>query len=189
MTIELEGVGRVVQATAFEAVYGGSNPSPSAHSRPRIDVRGFCAVGLVNPKTGPNIGGVMRAVGIYGAALLVIEGDRVKRIPTDTMKAYRHTPVLNASLRDAIPFDCVPVGVDLVPRARSLIDYKHPERAFYIFGPEDSTLGAKHLDWCRDVIYVPTNGCMNLAATVNVVLYDRLAKSESKQRLPCHPKG
>jgi hypothetical protein len=27
------------------------------------------------------------------------------------------------------------------------------------------------------VVYIPTNGCMNLAATVNVLLYDRLAKS------------
>ncbi len=178
MTIELGGVGRVVQATAFEAVNGGSNPSPLAHSKPRIATRGFCAVGLVNPKTGPNIGSAMRAVGIYGAALLVIEGDRFKRIPTDTMKAYRHTPVLNAPLRDAIPFDCVPVAVDLVPRAKSLIEYQHPERAFYIFGPEDSTLGVKHLEWCRDVIYIPTNGCMNLAATVNVVLYDRMAKQK-----------
>jgi tRNA(Leu) C34 or U34 (ribose-2'-O)-methylase TrmL len=174
--IEQLEVGRVAQATAFEAVNVGSIPTPPAHSKPRIDVRGFCAVGLVNPKTGPNIGGVMRAVGIYGAALLVIEGDRFKRIPTDTMKAWRHTPVLNAPLRDSIPFDCVPVAVDLVPRARSLIDYEHPERAFYIFGPEDSTLGSKHLEWCRDAIYVPTNGCMNLAACVNVVLYDRMSK-------------
>ncbi len=174
--IELQGVGRVAQATAFEAVNDGSNPSPPAHSKPRMAHRGFCAVGLVNPKTGPNIGSAMRAVGIYGAALLVIEGDRFKRIPTDTMAAYRHTPVLNAPLRDSIPFDCVPVGVDLVPRAKSLVDYVHPERAFYIFGPEDSTLGERHLSWCRDVIYIPTNGCMNLAATVNVLLYDRMAK-------------
>jgi hypothetical protein len=93
------------------------------------------------------------------------------------MKAYRHTPVLNAKLRDSVPFDCVPVGVDLVPRAKPLMAYQHPERAFYIFGPEDSTLGAPHLSWCRDVIYVPTNGCMNLAACVNVVLYDRMAKA------------
>ncbi len=27
------------------------------------------------------------------------------------------------------------------------------------------------------MVYIPTIGCMNLAATVNVVLYDRLAKS------------
>jgi tRNA(Leu) C34 or U34 (ribose-2'-O)-methylase TrmL len=149
---------------------------PKAHSKPQLAVRGYCAVGLVNPKTGPNIGGVMRAVGIYGAALLVIEGDRFKRLPTDTMQSYRHTPVMHANLHASIPFDCVPVAVDLVPRAQSLIHYKHPERAFYIFGPEDSTLGERHLPWCRDVIYVPTNGCMNLAACVNVVLYDRMVK-------------
>lgn len=159
------------EAAVFEAAHDGSTPSSPAR------VRGFCAIGLVNPKTGPNIGAAARAVGVYGAALMVIEGDRFKRIPTDTMKAYRHTPVLHGNLRDLVPFDCVPVGVDLVPRARSLVRYTHPERAFYIFGPEDGTLGAKHLDWCRDVIYVPTNGCMNLAACVNVVLYDRMAKA------------
>ena len=30
--------------------------------------------------------------------------------------------------------------------------------------------------WCEETIYIPTEGCMNLAATVNVVLYDRMAK-------------
>ena len=44
------------------------------------------------------------------------------------------------------------------------------------FGPEDGTLGPEILAWCRDVVYVPTRYCMNLAATVNVVLYDRAAK-------------
>ncbi|CSB46617.1 RRNA methylase%2C putative [Vibrio cholerae] len=33
------------------------------------------------------------------------------------------------------------------------------------------------VDQAHYVVYVPTHGCMNLAATVNVVLYDRLAKS------------
>ena len=28
----------------------------------------------------------------------------------------------------------------------------------------------------KEVIYVPTQGCMNPAASVNVILYDRLAK-------------
>ncbi len=45
-----------------------------------------------------------------------------------------------------------------------------------MFGPEDGTLGDDVLSWCRDVIYVPTRYCMNLAATVNVVLYDRMQK-------------
>lgn len=48
-----------------------------------------------------------------------------------------------------------------------------------IFGPEDGTLGERVLSWCRDVVYVPTDRCMNLAATVNVILYDRAAKMTS----------
>lgn len=95
------------------------------------------------------------------------------------MKAYRSLPLMRPrSLRDVIPFDCVPVAVDLIEGASSLVDYEHPERAFYIFGPEDSTLGRSITEWCRDTIYVPTEGCMNLAATVNVILYDRMCKGE-----------
>jgi tRNA(Leu) C34 or U34 (ribose-2'-O)-methylase TrmL len=77
---------------------------------------------------------------------------------------------------DVIPYDCVPVAVDLVDGAHSLPNYRHPERAFYVFGPEDGTLGKAVIDRCRDKIMVPTRFCMNLAATVNVILYDRLAK-------------
>jgi tRNA(Leu) C34 or U34 (ribose-2'-O)-methylase TrmL len=79
-------------------------------------------------------------------------------------------------LSDVIPYGAIPVAVDLVDGAISLPQYYHPERAFYIFGPEDGTLGESVLSWCRDRIMVPTDYCMNLAATVNVVLYDRMVK-------------
>lgn len=140
-------------------------------------MRGYAAIGLINPKTPANIGGVSRAMGCYEASMLAISGSRFKRFPADTQKAWRHTPIIQCeSLLDVIPFDCVPVAVDLIEGARPLHSYAHPERAFYIFGPEDSTIGKDIHKRCRDVIYVPTNGCMNLAATVNVVLYDRQAK-------------
>jgi tRNA(Leu) C34 or U34 (ribose-2'-O)-methylase TrmL len=64
----------------------------------------------------------------------------------------------------------------LVPEAKPIQDYAHPERAIYIFGAEDGTLGKKITSWCRDVIYVPTNGCLNLSMCVNIVLYDRMIK-------------
>jgi tRNA(Leu) C34 or U34 (ribose-2'-O)-methylase TrmL len=93
------------------------------------------------------------------------------------MKQYRHRPLLRVeNLKDVIPYDCVPVAVDLIEGAIPLPEYEHPERAFYIFGAEDATLGERVTSWCRDTIYIPTDGCMNLAATVNVVLYDRLVK-------------
>ena len=52
-----------------------------------------------------------------------------------------------------------------------------------IFGPEDGSLGESVFSYCRDIIYVPTNFCMNLAATVNVVLYDRLLKQIKKSKI------
>lgn len=92
------------------------------------------------------------------------------------MAGYRHIPLLTVSnLREAIPFDCVPVAVDLLEGATSLPDYEHPRSAFYIFGPEDGTLGRETLEWCRDRVVIPA-GCLNLAAAVNIVLYDRAAK-------------
>ena len=138
---------------------------------------GFAAIGLHSPQYEVNVGGVMRAIDCYDAKLLVIGGSKFKRYVTDTTKAWRRIPVVHtAHVLDVIPFDCVPVAVDLVPDAVPLFNYKHPARAFYVFGPENGTLGAQVLSKCRDKIMIPTTGCMNLAATVNVVLYDRAAK-------------
>lgn len=139
--------------------------------------RGYACIGLDNPKNPVNVGAALRAAGVYGAKIVAATGGRFGVQPTDTMKHYRRLPFIRTeNLRDIIPYDCVPVAIDLIPGAISLVEYKHPERAFYIFGAEDATLGDRVTGWCRDVVYVPTDGCMNLAATVNVVLYDRMAK-------------
>lgn len=139
--------------------------------------RGYVGIGLDNPKHSVNIGAVLRASGIYGASFVAATGVRYGKAPTDTMRAHRKIPLFSVDdLHNAIPFDCVPVAVDLIEGATSLVEYKHPQRAFYIFGAEDNTLGKRIIDYCRDVVYIPGDGCMNLAATVNVVLYDRMAK-------------
>jgi tRNA(Leu) C34 or U34 (ribose-2'-O)-methylase TrmL len=141
-------------------------------------MRGFCAVGLDNPKNDINVGSAMRAAGCFGAKFVAASGVRFGSGITDTMKTYRHLPLLRPTdIFDVIPYDCVPVAIELLSDAVSLVDYQHPERAYYIFGAEDSTLGKRILTRCRDVVYIPTQGCLNLAATVNVVLYDRLMKN------------
>lgn len=145
-------------------------------------MRGFAAIGLFRPKHIQNIGGAMRAAQVYGAALVAVQGDRTPVTShLDTMKAYRHVPVIRGDdLFSMIPYDTVPIAVDLIEGAIELPYFEHPQRAFYIFGPEDGTLGRQHTDRCKHVIKVPTKACMNLAATVNVVLYDRLAKEWMK---------
>lgn len=146
--------------------------------------RGFAAIGLHRPKDKHNVGGVIRAARCYGAVSLAISGDRINagwiKSPANTLAGQRHMPVFRGELRDLIPYAAVPVAVDLVDGATPLPDFVHPESAFYIFGPEDGTLGAPILDWCPRRVMVPTRFCMNLAATVNVVLYDRLAKQMAR---------
>jgi tRNA(Leu) C34 or U34 (ribose-2'-O)-methylase TrmL len=143
--------------------------------------RGFSIVALHNPKSGENVGGALRAAAVYGSAGVIVDGPRRNVLiqhPTNTMKAHLHLPVTwIEDLFDAIPHGAVPVAVEIAQNAKSLIEFKHPERAVYIFGAEDATLGVQTLARCVHSVYIPTKRCMNLAATVNVVLYDRLAKS------------
>lgn len=161
-----------MEAENSTAVAGRVDRMVSPHSR-----RGYAAIGLHQPKTPANVGSVLRAAHCYGTALVAQSGRRYHSSSTDTMKAYRHLPLLQVDdLFSVIPHDCVPVAVDLLDGARDLTHYTHPERAFYIFGPEDGTLGKAITDRCRDKVFVPTAFCMNLAACVNVVLYDRMAK-------------
>jgi len=142
-------------------------------------MRGFAAIGLLRPKHPNNIGGAMRAAHCYKAQLIVVQGERARITDRmDTPQAYRHTPVIRTDdIFAACPYDAVPIAVDIVPGATQLQSFQHPPRAFYIFGPEDGTLPQYITDRCQRAIVIPTRGCMNLAATVNVVLYDRMAKA------------
>lgn len=143
--------------------------------------RGYCGIGLTNPKFDVNVGGVLRAAKNYGADFVSISGTRYKGAGTDTYKSHKHLPLFKVdNLKDTLPYMCTPVAVDLLPDSNTLYDFIHPERAFYIFGAEDETLGHNILDWCKHRVYVPTDGCMNLAAAVNVVLYDRNCKQYNK---------
>lgn len=142
--------------------------------------RRYSCIGLFNPKSPDNVGAVMRAAGCYGVNSVFYTGKRYARAQefvTDTKMVHQDIPLIGVEdLQAIIPLGCTPVAVELVDDARPLPEYTHPDRAIYIFGPEDGSLSKEVLAWCEEVIYIPTKGCMNLAATVNVVLYDRMAK-------------
>lgn len=138
-------------------------------------MRGYFGVGLHHPKTPENIAGVLRACGCYGAAMLAVTGRRYEKRSLDTTKHWRHMPLMHLDEMQ-IPFGADAIAVDLVDGAIPLPKFTHPESAFYIFGPEDGTLGQDIIKRCRYKVMVPTRVCMNLAACVNVVLYDRMAK-------------
>lgn len=141
-------------------------------------------IGLVNPKSPSNVGAVMRAAGCYQASEVRYSGERFARaakFQTDTKNISSKIPLkatddLTADLNDDVRIVCV----ELVEGATPLPEFEHPENALYIFGPEDGSIPQDIVSKAHAVVYVPTIGCMNLAATTNVLLYDRLAKSSTE---------
>lgn len=139
-----------------------------------------CVIGLQNPKSPSNVGSILRAAGCFNAQEVLYTGERYARaakFSTDTKDAQAkillsHTEDLLAQLIEGSSV----VAVELVTGAVSLTDFVHPANALYLFGPEDGSLSQELVDAADYVVYIPTIGCLNLAASVNVVMYDRQAK-------------
>lgn len=140
-------------------------------------------VGLIDPKSPSNVGAVMRAAGCYQVNGVRYTGSRyarAARFHTDTKNISLNIPLVHVNhLLEDVPANTQVVCVELVEGATALPAFQHPPHALYIFGPEDGSLSQELVDRADAVVYIPTVGCMNLAATVNVVLYDRLAKSSA----------
>lgn len=142
-------------------------------------------IGLVNPKGPSNVGTIMRAAGCFNANEVLYTGTRYARAAqyevktnTDTHKSRNNIPLIQVEcLISKKSKDMKVVCVELCLGATSLTEFSHPEQALYIFGPEDGSISQAVIDQADHVVYVPTKDCLNLAATANVVLYDRLAKS------------
>jgi len=138
-------------------------------------------IGLYNPKNPTNVGAVMRAAGCYNATQVRYNGTRYNRavkFQTDTKNTHERIGLIEMEdLTAELDNDVEIVCVELAVGASALPQFTHPEKAVYVFGPEDGSLPQEVVDKAHHVVYVPTVGCMNLAATVNVVLYDRLAKT------------
>ncbi len=137
---------------------------------------------IINPKSPENMGSILRAAGCYQAQSIRYTGQRYARAKaffTDTKNAHLNIPVDQVAniIQPEKDKHLVKVAVELVEGATPLPHFQHPANALYIFGPEDGSIEQSVIDQCDSVVYVPTVGCMNLAATVNVLLYDRLAKT------------
>lgn len=139
-------------------------------------MRGFSAIGIVSPKIEANVGGAMRAADCYGAALMIMEAPRFHHRATNVTKAQRHIPMIVGEICEHRPYDCPLIVIEIMDGAVSLPKFTHPERALYVFGPEDGSVPRRIVERAQHIVSIPTRWCMNLAATVNVVLYDRLAK-------------
>jgi tRNA C32,U32 (ribose-2'-O)-methylase TrmJ len=151
------------------------------------------AVILINPKYPHNVGSVLRACACWGIPQLWWTGDRVsleldagERLPREErLKGYQMVDYHNDDKPLKYFTDIVPVAIEVRENAESLTDFVHPENAVYLFGPEDGGITKPWLTLCHRFIMIPTHFCLNLAAAVNIVLYDRRVK---RQQLGLEPK-
>ena len=144
--------------------------------------RGFACIALDRPTDPVNVGHALRAAFCFDARLVIIGGEtsgiRLPKLHTDPMRSFRHVPVIRSKiLLDAVPESTAIVGIELSDDASTLMDFKHPERACYVFGPENGSISDEILSRCNHKIMIPTMASLNMGMTVNIVMYDRLAKA------------
>lgn len=146
---------------------------------------------LIDTKFPHNVGGAVRALSCFGGGEVTYTGNRIDmgdRLPREErMKAYKNTPWWHLSSprpiermlvdvhmrRGAVP---VPVAVELLPGTEPLHTFEHPDHALYVFGPEDGSLPNGVRRSCHRFVTIPSYHCLNLAAAVYIVLYDRAVK-------------
>lgn len=145
--------------------------------------RGFCGIGIYGSKFSENAGTLWRSSLILGADFTFVIGKRYKEMPSDTCKCWRHIPMFEFKAFEdflcSLPKGASLIGVELDPRSISVTTYKHPERAVYLLGAEDSGLPQDILGRCDDIIQIPASISLNVAVAGSIVLYDRNVKSRA----------
>lgn len=135
---------------------------------------------LTNPKSPANLGAILRASGCFGIQKIYYTGTRIdhaRKFHTDTHNAQDNLSLSKINNITEIKTTSLPIiCIELTENAQPLTDFQHPSEAIYVFGPEDGTITQDDINFADEVIYIPTYQCLNLAATVNITLYDRMQK-------------
>ena len=81
---------------------------------------------------------------------IIYTGDRYDRgaaYCTDTQNLSKSIPLTRVDcLLESAPENAKIVVIELAENAISLADFKHPENAYYVFGPEDGSVKQKVLN-------------------------------------------
>ena len=144
--------------------------------------RGYFAIGIENTKNGLNMGTLWRSAYIFGAQYIFTINKRYKKQCSDTVKSWRHIPLLHYKTIDDldIPYDCRLVGIEIIENSKKIEKYIHPERAIYLLGAEDNGLSKETIKKCHQIVQLPGEFCLNVAVAGSIVMYDRHLKAVNK---------
>ena len=146
--------------------------------KPNFNItKGFCGIGVYQPKTQENIGTLIRSAKQFGADFVFTIGKRYKTQHSD-VKLSRHIPIFNFKTIEEC-LDCLPptknlIGVDIIKGSQPLKEFKHPKQGIYILGSEDNGLCKEILTDKRfEYVHIEGKSSLNLAVAGSIILYDR----------------
>lgn len=144
--------------------------------------RGYFGIGIDRCKTTANVGSLLRSAQAFDAAWAFTIAARTpyRRQATDTSDASGHLPFIQYpdinALEAGRPRGCQLVVVE-VDGDVLLGDFKHPERAVYVLGPEDGDVHPYLRSIAQHTVRMPTAFCLNVATAAAIVMHDRIAKA------------
>ncbi|PKR81199.1 rRNA methyltransferase [Brumimicrobium salinarum] len=148
----------------------------------KADNANYFGIGILQHKRGHNIGTLWRSAHILGASYIFTIGKSYKKQTSDVLKSWREIPLFHYDDFDDfykhIPYNSQLVGVEMVPDAEYIKEYKHTPRAVYLLGAEDKGLPEKVLERCHHIVQLPGLKSLNVAVAGSIVMYDRIAKLE-----------
>jgi len=148
------------------------------------------AVILCDPQFAHNVGGAIRACSCWGFKQLWWTGETFKiqkgqrLLREERMKGYNDVAVYHHDKPLDFFSSATPVAVELRENSEKLHHFEHPEDALYIFGPENGSIPRALLHLCHRFVVIPSHHCLNLAAAINVIGYDRRLKRVAAGREP-----
>jgi len=141
-------------------------------------VTGYFGIGIVNGKTGTNLGTLWRSAYQLGADFIFTVGRRHPKQSSDTTKTPRHVPLWEFQGREEfkVPQDCVLVGIEM--GGTPIHEFKHPKRACYVLGAEDHGLPNWIQERCVHTVEIESirRASFNVAVAGAIVMHDRITK-------------
>jgi len=138
------------------------------------------AIGIENTKTATNVGTLWRSAYNFGAQMVFTVGKRYKNQPSDTVKAWRHIPLLHfgdwQQYKEHAPQGWENIGVEILPTSKNIKGFSHPKQAVYILGAEDCGLSQEAIAICKHIIHIPSKHCLNVSVAGSIIMFDRTIK-------------
>lgn len=141
---------------------------------------GFFGIGILNNVDELNIGTLWRSAYILGASFIFTVDRKYKKQSSDISNAWTKIPLYHyrdmPHLKDHIPHATQIIAVEMTEDAQPLPAFKHPERALYLLGNEQSGLPDAIIEQAQHTICLPGQYSLNVAVAGSLVMYDRVSK-------------